>query len=373
MSIHKTTSKTGSKYLVKLRRPDGTQYSKTFRTRKQAEAFQTSEKNAMNTNAWLDDRNAKTTFGMVAERWLGQNIAKRQRTLDRDTSILQRHILPTIGARQISKIKKPELQTLVTTWTSQGLKPRTIKRQVAVMKAVFQRAIDDDLIVKTPARALKYPAAEPVEHHPLSAQEVIKLLESITPFYRPMIYIFLSTGLRWSELAGLQIKDAQLLQKPPKLKIERGLHQTSKGIKIEAPKTPAGRRTISLTTTGAEVIAGHIATTGRTMAQNEQPMFVSPNGHTLNYSNFRNRVWKPALKQCGLEHIDIHDLRRTTATVLVAQQIDAKTIQEIMGHSDIRTTFNLYASSTPQGHQKATEALGAYLNNDCENETKDVL
>jgi len=373
MSIHKTTSNAVSKYLVKLRRPDGTQYSKTFRTRKQAEAFQTSEKSAMNTNSWLDDRQAKTTFGMVAERWLGQNTAKRQRTLDRDKAILQRHILPTIGTRQISKIKKPELQTLVTTWTSQGLKPRTIKRQVAVMKAIFQRAIDDDLIVKTPARALKYPPAEPVEHHPLSTQDVTKLLEAITPFYRPMIYILISTGLRWSELAGLQIRDAQLLQKPPKLKIERGLHQTSKGIKLEAPKTNAGRRTISLTTTGAEVIASHIATTGRTMAQNDEPLFVSPNGHPLNYSNFRSRIFKPALKQCGLDDIDIHDLRRTTATVLVAQQIDAKTIQEIMGHSDIRTTLNLYASSTPQGHQKATEALGAYLNNDCVNETKDVL
>jgi len=58
---------------------------------------------------------------------------------------------------------------------------------------------------------------------------------------------------------------------------------------------------------------------------------------------------------------------------LVITQIATKTIQEIMGHSDIRTTLNLYASSTPQAHQKATEALGAYLNNDCEKETKDVL
>ena len=75
------------------------------------------------------------------------------------------------------------------------------------------------------------------------------------------------------------------------------------------------------------------------------------------YSNFRQRVFLPAIKLAGIPNTVIHDIRRTTATVLVAEQVDMKTIQELMGHSDIRTTMNLYASATPAGRQNAVDAL----------------
>ena len=65
----------------------------------------------------------------------------------------------------------------------------------------------------------------------------------------------------------------------------------------------------------------------------------------------------PAIKLAGIPNTVIHDIRRTTATVLVAEQVDMKTIQELMGHSDIRTTMNLYASATPAGRQNAVDAL----------------
>ena len=69
----------------------------------------------------------------------------------------------------------------------------------------------------------------------------------------------------------------------------------------------------------------------------------------------------PACKKTNISNLRIHDLRRTTATVLVGAQVDAKTIQEMMGHSDVRTTLNLYAAATPQGRKKASAAMDEFM------------
>jgi integrase len=177
----------------------------------------------------------------------------------------------------------------------------------------------------------------------------------------PLLYIAITTGLRWSELAGLQIRDVELMGKKPMLNVNRGLHSTSKGITYEKPKSSAGKRTIPLTETQVELIAAHIAETKRTMVNGEEPLFISPEGHVLNYSNFRNRVFIPALQKACISKARIHDLRRTTATILVANQVDLKTIEQLMGHSDIRITLSAYASATEAGLSKATNALEGYL------------
>ncbi len=362
MSIHETRTKSGTKYQVKLRTPDGRQYAKTFSNKTQAKAYQTSELNALNTGAWIDNQRSSTTFGLLAKHWLEQNPDKRLRTLDRDKGILNKHILPIIEDKKLKSIKRPDIQSMVNTWSDQGLKPRTIKRHIAVLRAIFQKAIDEDLLNKSPVRAIKLPKAAPVEHHPLTEQEVVRLLEAIELFYRPLLYIAITTGLRWSELAGLQIGDASLLKQPKVLSVERGLHRVTKGFIIEKPKSDAGKRQIMLSDQQAELIAMHLRTTKRTMANQSEPLFVSPNGHEINYSNFRNRVFIPACKKANISNLRIHDLRRTTATVLVGAQVDAKTIQEMMGHSDIRTTLNLYASATPQGRKKASAAMDEFMN-----------
>lgn len=369
MSIHKMATKAGPRYRVKQRKPDGSQYSKTFRTRAQAQTFETTELNAKNAGTWIDNQRSSTTFGELAKQWLTQNPEKRIKSLERDKGILNRHILPTLKDHKLKSITKTDIQALVIKWIDLGLKPRTINRQVAVLKAIFQKAIDDDLLGRSPVRTIKIPKASPVEQHPLSQDEVERLLKAVDGFYRPFIYIAITTGLRWSELVGLQVDDINLLKQPATLKVERGLHQISKGFTIEKPKSNAGNREIVLSQEQVDLIAMHIRITNRTMVNNDETLFVSPNGHPINYSNFRSRVFRPACKKAGIDNIRIHDLRRTTATVLVGAQVDAKTIQVMMGHADIRTTFNMYVSPTPQGRKKASDAMQDFISGETETKT----
>jgi integrase len=360
MSIHKINGKTGTRYQVKLRDPNGRQYSKTFKTRSEAKSYETSQNNSMQRGTWTDLRLSAVTFGQLADLWVNQNTQKRQRSLDRDLGILRLHALPALGNKKISNIKKSDIQNLVNGWLKHGLKPRTIRRNLAVVKAIFQKAVDDELLFKNPATGTKYPKPDPVEQHPLTSEEAASLLAGINPFYKPLLYITITTGLRWSELAGLQIRDVELMAKKPVLHVNRGLHASSKGVGYEQPKSSAGKRTIPLTETQVGLIASHIAETRRTMVNGEEPLFVSPKSQALNYSNFRNRVFVPALEKAGITKTRIHDLRRTTATILVANQVDLKTIENLMGHSDIRMSMR-YASSTEEGSQRAAIVLDGFM------------
>ncbi len=73
---------------------------------------------------------------------------------------------------------------------------------------------------------------------------------------------------------------------------------------------------------------------------------------------FRQRVWLPACKAAGLEGLGFHDLRRANATVLVAANVDLKTAQKRLGHSDPRLTLQLYAQATTAGDRAAADSAG---------------
>jgi integrase len=114
-------------------------------------------------------------------------------------------------------------------------------------------------------------------------------------------------------------------------------------------------------TADIDVISRHLAATGRTGANGEQPLFTSPEGKSLHSSNFRQRVFLKALEAADLQGVTFHDLRRTHATVLVAAGVDPKAIQQRLGHKDVVTTLKYYARPTDQGIAKAAEVMSNYL------------
>jgi len=115
---------------------------------------------------------------------------------------------------------------------------------------------------------------------------------------------------------------------------------------------------------------GDVNSTGRSMANGSEPLFVSHDteketgkviGTRLIYSNLRKRIFQPAATQIGLPDLQVHDLRRTAATMLVSNGTPNKVIQERLGHADIRTTLNLYAQGTEKAHTEAVRAIEGLL------------
>ena len=84
-------------------------------------------------------------------------------------------------------------------------------------------------------------------------------------------------------------------------------------------------------------------------------------GGPLRYSWWHEKVWDRARRQIGLPQLGFHDLRRVYASALVAEAVDVKVSQELMGHEDIRMTRGLYAQAGSEAKQRANDAVAALL------------
>lgn len=144
-------------YEVRLRDPAGREYSRTFDTRKAAEAYQTDQRAQRLRGTWVDPRRAEVPLEEVAAAWLKGGASKRGSGLARDESIVRNHLLPVLGARPLGSIMPRDVQSLVGTWTEQKA-PRTVRRQYGVLTASgVQRLPPAGLGAGMPARRTARP------------------------------------------------------------------------------------------------------------------------------------------------------------------------------------------------------------------------
>jgi integrase len=234
----------------------------------------------------------------------------------------------------------------VARWERAGLKRRTIDRHLAVLTAIFNMALADDLLIKSPIAQIDRPTMTPPHRRALDISEQGALLRAAPEHYEPFLYVALSTGCRISELFALRIGDVDL---------------ENRTLVIRHSKTETGKRVLTISETDAIKILRHITTTGRTPQMKDAPLFVTPSGDGLNYSNFRRRVFIPTCKRARLEGLQVHDLRRTCATMLIKSGVPHKEVQARLGHRDIRTTMNMYAESTKEGRLLVATVMESVL------------
>lgn len=331
---------------------EGKHFSRSFTTRKEAELFDATRKTASGSRG-VRTSDEKLTVNDYAEKYLARR--RRTSTVRTNRGAYEKYIKPRIGESRIQQVRHSALQDLVNEWTDAGLRPRTVRRYVAVLGGIFSLAERDGVIVRVPTKGLDLPMPDEPHRYSMTPDEVSRLLEVLHPNYRAFLYTLIETGMRPNEAIALDIGDFDWREGT---------------LTVRVSKTPAGVRTIRISSTSQELISAHIRTTGRTMANSSEPLFVSHRadktglvtGTRINSSNFRTRIFKPAALKVGLPELQIYDSRRTSASALVENDAPPKVIQERMGHADIRTTQNLYAQASKKAHNEAVEQLEKVFN-----------
>ena len=353
MSIRKNTHRKSNPWECRWTE-ERKHYSRSFRTRKEAEQFDAERKTALNGNRGFRTKNEKITLDDCAEKFL--SLKKKPSTVLRNRDIYKRHIQPMFGAMPIRQFVHSDAQKLVDTWAELGLSARTIQRHLAVLSAILTLAERDDLVNKIATKGVNRPEAMEPHRYAMSVKEVLQLRSSIHPNYEAFVYTLAETGMRIGEAINLNIED---------------FDWKSGTLKIASAKTKAGIRTVRISATAKSLISAHIQKTGRSMANQTEPLFVSHKtdldtglvvGARINYSNFRTRIFKVAASAIGLPDLQPHDLRRTAATLLVGSETPHKVIQEHLGHADIRTTFNLYAQASEEARGDLVRFMEEVLN-----------
>jgi hypothetical protein len=176
--------------------------------------------------------------------------------------------------------------------------------------------------------------------------------------YAPMVWVGVVAGLRWGEVAGLRVRHVDVLHRT--VNVEEQVARGAGGTTIvAAPKSDAGTRTLTIPSQLADLLSAHMAKRGLTAADAEAFLFPGPDGvGPLAYSNWRRRIWQPAIDVAGLDGLGFHDRRRANATAMVLDKVDVKTAQTRLGHSDPRLTLAIYAQATQEGDEQAADKLG---------------
>jgi integrase len=119
---------------------------------------------------------------------------------------------------------------------------------------------------------------------------------------------------------------------------------------VSQPKTKSSRRTIKL----SELAIGALGQHPRTA----ELVFCTASGKPINPSNLRNRSWKRLLERANLpSKTRLHDIRHSTATLLLSRGVPVKVVSEMLGHADVSITLSIYAHVLPDMQDGAADAM----------------
>jgi integrase len=239
------------------------------------------------------------------------------------------------------------------------LAPSTVARHYSCRRAVFSWAVSADLISRTACRGIKLPPIPRLKHYRVTAADSERLAAQLSSEQAIMMWTGVATGLRWSEVAGRQVKNFDLDARQVTLTKQLDRKRT-----LVEPKSAAGGRTFAIPNWLAEDLSALLTRRALTDRNDEALVFVGVKGGPLNHSAWRRRAWAPACERAGLPGLGFHDLRRMNAPQLVAAGADPKVAQTRMGHADPRLTLKLYAEVTEEADRAAAEAVGKRLRPD---------
>jgi integrase len=341
-------------YDVRLRDPDGREYSRTFETKAAAQDFEASERTSRRRNTWIDPRLADLTVREIADRWKGSNPSKRARSVDTDAGNLE-HALNVLGGRPVGSVTRADVQGLVDTWKTTHA-ASTVQRMYSTVRAVFNYAEAAEVIGRSPCRHIRLPQVGLVERPTLNADHLERLADELGPDQAAMMWIAAVLGARWAEAAGLTVGSIDPLRGT--ISISRQLGRD--GV-LAVPKSAAGTRRLAAPVWLLDDLAALLARRGLTGADPDALVFVNSHGRPWEYSSWRRARWVPACKRAGLPGLRFHDLRSNAATALVAAGVDLKTAQTRLGHANPHTTLGIYARASAEADRRAAEKMGEFF------------
>ena len=163
------------------------------------------------------------------------------------------------------------------------------------------------------------------------------MFEATPHDWRPMVLLAGYCGMRFSEIAGLRVRNVDLLRR--QVRVSETAVEVNGETHFGPPKSRAAARAIAMPKFVAAALETYLATCG---AGPDDLVFRTPSGQPVGRSNWRNRVWTHAVEKAGLSYLRFHDLRHTHAALLIAQGEHPKVIQTRLGHSSISVTLDTY-------------------------------
>jgi integrase len=337
--IEKREGKRGRSWRVRIRDPyTGELHSETFQTRREAEDWLHDRESARRAGQWRDPDAGKVAFASLVDSFIASAADLAPATLALYRTMQRRYIAPAIGRRAVGAIRPQDVREWTAAMAGQGIGAPTIQTARRLLTRVLAQAVADGIIPTNPAAFAPAPRTARKALHVLSPGEVHRIADSIDPRYRAMVLTMAYCGLRFGEAAALRRTDLDLQR--GRLTVARALAEVQGHVTEGQTKT--GRvRTVTMPRTVTEALEAHL---GRNPGE---LVFTAPDGGFIRRTNWRRRVWAPALAKARVSGVRPHDLRHFGAAAAIAAGAHPRAIMERLGHSSITTTMNIYGGLFP--------------------------
>lgn len=321
---------------------------------------------------------ARSVEELTVEDWFGywlDTIAAarvRARTLEGYRSIVRRHVAPAVGHRRLRRLRPEHLEQLYGALLARGLSPATVLRVHRVISRALKVAHQREHVRRDVSRLVDPPAQRRSQlARSLTLDDARAVLAAAGGRRNAARWsVALALGLRQSEALALQWSDVDFATGT--LSVRRTLHRvTGRGLVYEEPKTDRSRRTLALPAQLASALLhahrtaqlGERLTAGPSWHDNDL-VFAQANGRPIDRHSDYN-AWSRLLEDAGVAHVRLHDARHTAATLLLVEGVHPRVVMELLGHSQMRTTTDIYSHVMPALARNAADRMGAILLADC--------
>lgn len=272
----------------------------------------------------------------------------------------------TLGELHIRDIKSKDVKVIQKGMLNSGLSPRTVNDYCSHLSHVFNQAIKDELINRNPCVALvrlQEPKKKPEEdsHRGLSLEETALFFEyASNSYYINAFKLLIQTGMRIGELTALKYTDIDL--KENCIHIHRTVTRTSNGVYYisETTKTKSSTRDFPLNSKILKIIQDQKRLNEEVFGKVrdfDNLLFKNPSGDFIKDYTI-DRELKRICKKANMNHFSCHAFRHTFATRFMEQRPqDFKILSELLGHSSVKITLNLYTHVSKENKVKAVQGI----------------
>lgn len=324
---------------------------------------------------------AKITLDDMFKLYMAGKRELKQSTRTNYNYMYKKYVSDTMGKRKLTTIRYSDIKAFYNSFiTEKGFKPNSMEIINSILHPVFALAVRDGYIRSNPtdgamAEIKKGRDWEKPKRHALTIEEQTAFIEFVAgsgmySHWLPLFTVFLGTGCRVGEVIGLRWKDCDFENGTISINHNLIYRKQDNGkfeMYITTPKTSSGVRTVPM-----------LDEVRKALLQERQKQFkaggckVEIDGYTgFVFTNRNGRVHNPRTINRAIEriqaaynkqeteqakrehrepliirHFSLHNLRHTFCTRFCENETNIKVIQEIMGHSDIGTTMNIYAEAT---------------------------
>ncbi|MEX0863503.1 MAG: tyrosine-type recombinase/integrase [Acidimicrobiia bacterium] len=336
-SVRKVRYRSGrTGWQARWRDPAGVQRAKNFSRKTDAERYLVSLESDKLRGRYADPRLGRTRVADWVAEWQATRSNLSLATRLRDEASTRNHVVPALGAIPIGQIQPIHVGQWVASLKDEGLAPATTRKAYQLFAAAMAAAVENGLIPLSPCRKVELPQIETPEMRFLEPEEVKLLAEAIDERYRVMVLTAAYSGLRFGELCALRVDRLDALRRT--IRVEESLAEVRSQFIFKSPKSEASRRTVSVPGFLVEELALHLAR----YPDSSGLIFTAQGGGPIRRTNFRRRIWLPAVAASVGEPCTFHDLRHSHAALLIAQSEHPKVIQARLGHASIKTTLDTY-------------------------------